>query len=154
MHSPLVASRRGGQELPPAGRGTLGDNKTASGNHICRGVNCSSHTCDHDTYIEAANPADPTQFTNSIQARVDADQLRGRGRSVKWQESKLDRRQIMEAMKIHEYARRLIETHGDKAILQAAQKRNGFERVGDSTQAEIWRRVEAALREMRGPHAS
>ena len=60
----------------------------------------------------------------------------------------------MEAMKIHEYARRLIESHGDKAVLQAAQKRNGFERVGDATQAEIWRRVEAALREMRGPHAS
>ena len=60
----------------------------------------------------------------------------------------------MEAMKIHEYARRLKESRGDKAILEAAQKRNGFEKAGDTTQAEIWRRVEAELKEMRGPHAS
>ena len=140
--------------MPTARRGILGDNNTAFRGHACRRANCSPHTCDPDSYIEVADTANLTLFTNSIQARVDADQLRGRGRSLEWRESKLDRRPTMEAKKIHEYARRLIESYGDKAILQAAQKRNGFERIGDSSQAEIWRRVEAALREMRGPPAS
>jgi hypothetical protein len=60
----------------------------------------------------------------------------------------------MEAAKIHEYARKLKETHGEKALVEAAQKRSGFEKDGDSAQAEIWRKIEAALKEMRGPHAS
>ena len=60
----------------------------------------------------------------------------------------------MEAAKIHDYARRLTESHGDKAIAEAAQRRAAFEKDGDEAQAQIWRRIEAALREMRGPHAS
>jgi len=60
----------------------------------------------------------------------------------------------MEATKIHEFARELKEAHGDKAIQEAAQKASAFERQGDAEQAELWRKVEKALREMAGPHAS
>lgn len=48
-------------------------------------------------------------------------------------------------------ARHLFETQGTKAIAQAAQKAVSFEAAGDQAQAKHWRRVEAALREMRGP---
>lgn len=60
----------------------------------------------------------------------------------------------MEATKIYEFARRLKESHGEKALLEAAQKRAGFERDEDTVQAEIWKKVEAALKEMHGPRAS
>ena len=60
----------------------------------------------------------------------------------------------MDATKIHEFARRLKDSHGEKAMLEAAQKRAGFERDDDRVQAEIWRKVEAVLKEMRGPRAS
>ena len=51
-------------------------------------------------------------------------------------------------------ARHLFETQGAKAIAEAAQKAASFEKAGDAGQAKHWRRVEAALREMRGPHES
>jgi diphthamide biosynthesis methyltransferase len=57
----------------------------------------------------------------------------------------------MQATEIQEYARRLLEAHGAKAIAEAAQKAVAFERAGDKKQAETWRRVEAALMQMRGP---
>ena len=51
-------------------------------------------------------------------------------------------------------ARHLYDTHGPKAIAEAAQKALAFETAGDQAQAKHWRRVEAALREMRGPRES
>ncbi len=51
-------------------------------------------------------------------------------------------------------ARHLFETHGPKAIAEAAQKAVSFEAAGDKEQAKHWRRVEAALREMRGARES
>ncbi len=60
----------------------------------------------------------------------------------------------MDTMEIQDYARRLLEAHGLKAISEAAQKASAFERQGDHQQAETWRRIEAALMQMRGPHAS
>ena len=51
-------------------------------------------------------------------------------------------------------ARHLFEAQGAKAIAEAAQKAAAFEKAGDALQAKHWRRVEAALREMRGPHES
>jgi hypothetical protein len=51
-------------------------------------------------------------------------------------------------------ARHLFETQGSKAIAEAAQKAAAFEKAGDAPQAKHWRRVEAALREMRGPRES
>ncbi len=51
-------------------------------------------------------------------------------------------------------ARHLFETQGPKAIAEAAQKAVSFEAAGDTEQAKHWRRVEAALREMRGARES
>jgi hypothetical protein len=53
---------------------------------------------------------------------------------------------------INDYARQLLEAHGAKAIAEAAQKASDFEQEGQSEQAQTWRRIEAALKLMRGPH--
>ena len=53
---------------------------------------------------------------------------------------------------IHDYARQLLETRGDKAIADAAQQACACEAEGKNEQAETWRHVEAALKLMRGPH--
>ena len=53
---------------------------------------------------------------------------------------------------IHDYARQLLETRGDKAIAEVAQKASACEAEGNDEQAETWRHVEAALKLMRGPH--
>jgi hypothetical protein len=60
----------------------------------------------------------------------------------------------MHATQIQEYARELLEAHGDKAIAEAAQKAMAFERAGDKEQAKTWRSIEAALLLMRGPGQS
>ena len=60
----------------------------------------------------------------------------------------------MHAIEIQEHARKLKDAHGDKAILEAAEKAHELEEAGDREQAENWRRIEAALMQMRGPHAS
>jgi hypothetical protein len=60
----------------------------------------------------------------------------------------------MEMNEIHDYARRLLDALGDKAELEAAQKAAEWERSGDKNQASDWRRIQAAIREMRGPHES
>ena len=43
---------------------------------------------------------------------------------------------------------------GYEAALEAAQKAKTFEQQGDAEQAKTWRRIEAALLQMQGPHAS
>jgi hypothetical protein len=58
------------------------------------------------------------------------------------------------AMDISALARHLFETHGAKAIAEAAQKAASFQEAGDREQSKTWRRVEAVLWEMRGPHES
>jgi hypothetical protein len=60
----------------------------------------------------------------------------------------------MQEIQIHDYARQLLEAHGDKAVAEAARKAREFEQQGESEQAETWRHIEAALKLMRGPHAS
>ena len=60
----------------------------------------------------------------------------------------------MQTTEVHDYARQLLEAQGFKAIAEAAQKARAFEEQGDSEQAQTWRRVEAALMQMRGPHVS
>ncbi len=60
----------------------------------------------------------------------------------------------MLATVIEEHARKLRDALGNKAIAEAAQKAKAFEQQGDTEQAKDWRRIEAALREMQGPHAS
>ena len=60
----------------------------------------------------------------------------------------------MELSEIHDYARRLMEAHGPKAIAEAAQKARAFEERGDTEQAKSWRDIEQALLLMRGPSVS
>jgi hypothetical protein len=60
----------------------------------------------------------------------------------------------MQEIDIHDYARQLLEAHGDKAVAEAAQKACAFEQQGASEEAETWRHIEAALKGMRGPHES
>jgi hypothetical protein len=60
----------------------------------------------------------------------------------------------MDANAIHHYARRLLETHGEKAELEAAQKAAECEKQRDHHQAQDWRRIQAAINQMRGPHVS
>ena len=60
----------------------------------------------------------------------------------------------MKETDIHVFARQLKEAHGPKALAEATQKAQEFERQGDTAQAEDWRRIAALLREMRGPHES
>ena len=50
------------------------------------------------------------------------------------------------------HARRLKD--GDKAELEAAQKAAEYERQGEKRQAVDWRHIQAAIKELRGPHAS
>jgi hypothetical protein len=60
----------------------------------------------------------------------------------------------MDANAIHHYARRLLETHGEKAELEAAQKAAECEKQHDHSQARDWQRIKAAISQMRGPLAS
>lgn len=60
----------------------------------------------------------------------------------------------MDMNEIHDYARRFIGAHGDKAAIEAAQRAAECEKSGDNVQAEDWRRIEAVIKEMRGPHLS
>lgn len=60
----------------------------------------------------------------------------------------------MEEIEIYDYARQLLEAHGEMAVVQAAQKARSFEENGQTEEAETWRGIEAALKLMRGPHVS
>jgi hypothetical protein len=60
----------------------------------------------------------------------------------------------MNAVEVQAHARKLYEAHGAKALAEAAQMARQFEEAGDKSQAEDWRRIEAALMQMRGPHVS
>ena len=55
---------------------------------------------------------------------------------------------------IHELARQMLEAHGGKAVAEAAQRAVTLEKEGKSEEAETWRRIEEALKMMRGPHQS
>lgn len=60
----------------------------------------------------------------------------------------------MEMAKITQYARALYEAHGDKAEAEAARKAKACEGAGDASEAETWRAVQRAIREIRGAHES
>jgi hypothetical protein len=60
----------------------------------------------------------------------------------------------MNMTEIRDYSRRLLGVHGDKAVLEAAQRAVACERQGERDQARVWRRIQATLKEMRGPHVS
>lgn len=58
------------------------------------------------------------------------------------------------ALQVQTIARELWETHGPKAIAEAAQKAQAFEVVGNQAQGQTWRRTEHALKQMSGTHVS
>lgn len=60
----------------------------------------------------------------------------------------------MKAVEVEEYARKLREAHGDKAIAEVAQKAREAEEAGRTDEAENWRKVEKALMLQRGPSES
>jgi hypothetical protein len=60
----------------------------------------------------------------------------------------------MQEIEIQDYARQLLEAHGEMAVVEAARKACTCEEKGQTEEAETWRHVEAALKLMRGPHVS
>ncbi len=60
----------------------------------------------------------------------------------------------MQTEKIAEQARALYDAHGDKAEAEAAQKASQAEAAGNREEAEQWRAIRAAIREIRGAHES
>ena len=60
----------------------------------------------------------------------------------------------MDETTINEYARQLLEAHGDRAVAEAAQRAVASEQRKDKDEAKTWRHIEAALKAMRGPIAS
>jgi ribosomal protein S19 len=60
----------------------------------------------------------------------------------------------MQGVDIQDYARQLYDAHGAKAVAEAAQKARALEDQGKAEEAKTWRRIEAILKEMLGPHAS
>jgi hypothetical protein len=60
----------------------------------------------------------------------------------------------MNAVEIQDHARQLFEAHGSKALAEAAQKMKELEERGDAPRAKDWRRIHAALQQLRGPNAS
>ncbi len=60
----------------------------------------------------------------------------------------------MLATEIQEHARMLLEAHGDKAVAEAAQKAKLLEETGATEEAKTWRKIEAALLQMRGPRST
>ncbi len=60
----------------------------------------------------------------------------------------------MREIEIHDYARQLLEAHGARAIVEAAQNAINLEKQGEVELAKDWRHIEEAIRLMRGPHQS
>jgi hypothetical protein len=60
----------------------------------------------------------------------------------------------MEEMMINDYARQLMDAHGQRAIGEAAQRAAESERNKDDDDAKTWRHVEQVLKSMCGPIAS
>jgi hypothetical protein len=60
----------------------------------------------------------------------------------------------MGEVEMHECARQLLAARGERAIVEAAQKAYSYETKGQTEEAVTWRRIEAALKLIRGPHLS
>ena len=56
------------------------------------------------------------------------------------------------AIETQEYAQQGLETHGDKAVVVATKRARLFEEKGNREAATIWRKIEAGIKLMRGPH--
>ena len=53
---------------------------------------------------------------------------------------------------VHSIARQMIDQHGFEAIAEAARNAQKCEGQGESEEAGVWRRIEGAMKIMRGPH--
>jgi hypothetical protein len=60
----------------------------------------------------------------------------------------------MQEIDIQDYARRIFDAHGERAIAEAAQRARALEDNGEGEEARTWRHIEAAIKLLRGPHAS
>ena len=60
----------------------------------------------------------------------------------------------MNETEITEFAKSLLDAHGEAAEAEAAKKAREAEEKGDAQLAEDWQRVRAAISSMRGPHSS
>lgn len=60
----------------------------------------------------------------------------------------------MQQIDTHEYARQLLDLHGNKAIVVAAKKARSFEEKGDLEEAATWRHIESALKVLSQAHQS
>lgn len=61
---------------------------------------------------------------------------------------------MMNAVEIHDHARKLYVAHGGKALAEATEMVRRYARNGDKGLAEDWRRIQAALKELIGPSVS
>lgn len=60
----------------------------------------------------------------------------------------------MDSLQIIQHAQQLYAAHGDKAEAEAAQKASSLEASGDHEQAEVWKKIRAAIHEIRPGHQS
>jgi hypothetical protein len=60
----------------------------------------------------------------------------------------------MKMEQIHEYARKLIESHGAAAEAEAAARLKQAEQSGDAEKIQNWQRIRAAVRERKAAHVS
>jgi hypothetical protein len=60
----------------------------------------------------------------------------------------------MDTITAIQYARELLSAHGDRAEAEAAQKAANFDAKGDKAQAESWRKVRKAIKELRSANVS
>ena len=55
---------------------------------------------------------------------------------------------------VHTIARQMIDQRGFEAIAEAARNAQKCEGQGESEEAGVWRRIEDAMKIIRGPHQS
>jgi hypothetical protein len=60
----------------------------------------------------------------------------------------------MIATEVQDYAQRLLEAYGDRAVAEAARRAAAHEQQKDKEEAKTWRHIEAALKSMLGPRES
>jgi hypothetical protein len=60
----------------------------------------------------------------------------------------------MNAVDIHTHAQKLYAAHGPRALAEAAEKARLLEKAGAKAEAQDWKRIEAALRSLKGPDVS
>ncbi len=60
----------------------------------------------------------------------------------------------MQMTHVVEYARQLLDAHGDQAVVEASRRIREAEAGGDMAQVSSWKRIRSALQELRPPHVS